>query len=71
MKSLKVVNPRAWKIGDTRDVTEDEIEKMIDADLYDSYDQTYELDNLRWKVTHRVAHPDGSTLYAMTAIEEA
>jgi hypothetical protein len=70
MKSLNVLN-KSWKIGDTRDVTSVQMDGLVDAGLYDSYDQTYQLDNLKWKVAHRVANPDGSTVYALVAVDEA
>jgi hypothetical protein len=70
MKSLNVLN-RSWKIGDTRDLTKEQMDGLTDAGLYDSYDQTYELDSLKWKVAHRVANPDGSTIYTLAAVDEA
>jgi hypothetical protein len=60
-----------WKLGDTRELTEHQIKAIMDEDLYDSYDQTYLLDKFKWKVAHRVANIDGSTLYTLTAVAEA
>jgi hypothetical protein len=70
MKSLNILD-KTWKLGDTRDVTKDQMDSLVDAGLYDSYDQTYELDNLKWKVAHRVANADGSTIYTLAAVDEA
>jgi hypothetical protein len=70
MNPLNVLN-RTWKLGDTRDLTDQQLEHLIDEGLYDSYDQTYEIDGLKWKVAHRVAHPDGSTIWTLTAVESA
>ena len=70
MKSLNVLN-KTWKVGDTREVSEDQMDALIDRDLYDSYDQTYELDNLKWKVAHHVAYPDGTATYTLAAVDEA
>lgn len=70
MKPLNVLN-RKWKVGDTRDVSEDQLDALADGGVYDSYDQTYEIDGLKWKIVHRVARPDGSTTHTLSAIEEA
>ncbi|MGH9761066.1 MAG: hypothetical protein ACREAC_09505 [Blastocatellia bacterium] len=69
MKSMNVLN-KTWKVGDKREVTEDQMKGLIDLDLYDSYDQTYLIDRLKWKVRHRVVSSDASTAYTMEAIEE-
>jgi hypothetical protein len=70
MASLNVLN-KNWRIGDTRELTELEIKAIRAEDLYDSYDQTYVLDNFKWKIAHRIANKDGSTLYTLTAVDEA
>jgi len=70
MKSLNVLN-RTWKIGDTRDLTKDQMDGLADGGFYDSYDQTYEIDALKWKLAHHVANPDGSAIYTLEAVEEA
>ena len=69
MKSMNVLN-KTWEVGDTREVTEDQIKGLVDRDLYDSYDQTYLIDRLKWKVVHRVVRSEGSAIYTMEAIEE-
>ncbi|HKV38092.1 MAG TPA: hypothetical protein VJX67_02675 [Blastocatellia bacterium] len=69
MKSLNILT-KEWKAGDTREVTQDQLAKMRDADLYDSYDQTYHVDGLKWKIIHKVAMADGSTLYTLEAIAD-
>jgi hypothetical protein len=70
MKSLNILN-KSWTIGDSRDLTEDQLKLAVAADLYDSYDQTYVLDELKWKIAGRVAHPDGSTNYTLVAVRRA
>jgi hypothetical protein len=68
MKQLNVLN-RSWQIGDTIEVTGEQLEKMT-ADLYDSYDQTYVFDKMKWKLLHHIAHADGSTIYTLAAVEK-
>jgi hypothetical protein len=70
MKSLNVLN-KSWRIGDTRDLTDQQLKSAAEADLYDSYDQTYVIDNLKWKIAGRMANPDGSTVYTLVAVKEA
>jgi len=70
MKSLNVLN-KTWRIGDTRDLTDQQLKSASDADLYDSYDQTYIIDNLKWKVAGRIANSDGSTIYTLIAVKDA
>jgi len=70
MKSLNVLN-KTWRIGDTRDLTDQQLKSASDADLYDSYDQTYLIDNLKWKVAGRIANSDGSTIYTLIAVRDA
>ena len=70
MKSLNVLN-KSWRIGDNRELTEQQLKSLAEADHYDSYDQTYVIDNLRWKIAGRVANSDGSTLYSLVAAIEA
>ena len=70
MKSLNELN-KTWSVGDTRDLTKDQMDSLVDGGFYDSYDQTYELDHLKWKVAHHVANPDGSAIYTLAAVEEA
>lgn len=69
MKSMNVLN-KSWKVGDTREVTEDQMKGLVDRDLYDSYDHMYLVDGLKWKVVHRVVSADGSTIYTLTAVEK-
>jgi len=70
MKSLNVLN-KSWRPGDNREVTEDQLKSAANADLYDSYDQTYILDRLKWKIAGRMANADGSTVYTLVAVKEA
>ena len=70
MKSLNVLN-KSWRIGDNRDLTEDQLESLAEANFYDSYDQTYVIDKLKWKIAGRLANADGSTLYSIVAVKEA
>jgi hypothetical protein len=70
MADLNVLK-KDWKIGDTRELTEHQIRAVMDEGMYDSYDQTYLLDKFKWKIAHRVANIDGSTLYTLTAVAAA
>lgn len=70
MKSLNVLN-KTWRIGDTRDLTDQQLKSASEADLYDSYDQTYVIDNLKWKIAGRMANADGTTLYTVVAVKAA
>jgi len=70
MKSLNVLN-KTWRVGDARDLTDQQLKSAAEADLYDSYDQTYVIDKLKWKIAGRMANPDGSTLYTLVAVKEA
>ena len=70
MKRLDVLN-KTWRVGDTIEVTKEQMDSLVDAGLYESYDQSYQIGDLKWKVTHRVANPDGSTVYTLTAVDEA
>ena len=70
MKSLDVLN-KTWRIGDNRDLTEQQLKSLRESDVYDSYDQTYVIDNLKWKLAGRVANSDGSTLYTLIAVKGA
>lgn len=66
MKSLNVLNQK-FGIGDTVEATREQLDQLTDQGCYDSYDQSYEFNGLRWKVLHRVANADGSTLYTLVA----
>jgi hypothetical protein len=70
MKSLNVLN-KSWRIGDTRDLTDRQLKSAAEDDLYDSYDQTYVIDNMKWKIAGRMANSDGSTAYTLVAVKEA
>jgi len=71
-KSLKVLSPnRTWRIGDSRDLDELQLRSLEEPDTYDSYDQTYILDGLKWKIAGRMANRDGSTQYTLIAVEGA
>jgi len=70
MKSLNVLN-KTWQIGDNRDLTEDQLKSAAAADLYDSYDQTYVIDKLKWKSSGRAANADGSMVNTLVARKEA
>jgi len=70
MKSLNVLN-KNWRIGDTRELTDQQLKTAAESDFYDSYDQTYVIDNLKWKIAGRMANRDGSTLYTLVAVKEA
>jgi hypothetical protein len=70
LKSLNVLN-KSWRIGDNRDLTEEQLKSLGDLNRYDSYDQTYVIDDLKWKIAGRIANADGSTLYTLIAIKAA
>jgi len=70
MKSLNVLN-KNWQIGDSRDITEQQLKSAAGSDLYDSYDQTYIMDKLKWKIAGRMANSDGSTIYTLVAVKAA
>jgi|GEM_PF-1120567 len=71
MKSLNVLNKRSWNVGDTREATKEQLDKLVVAGLYNSYDKVYIIDNLKWKIIHWVANEDGSSVYTLSAVEEA
>lgn len=68
MKELNVLN-KNWKVGDIRDLTGEQVDKLVEDDLYDSYDRTYELDGLKWKIASKIAMQDGSAIYSLEAVE--
>jgi hypothetical protein len=70
MKSLNVLNNQ-WQLGDNRDLTEQQLKSLGALNLYDSYDQTYLMDDLKWKIAGRIASSDGSTLYTLVAVKAA
>jgi hypothetical protein len=70
MKSLNVLK-KSWRIGDNRELTEQQLKSLGESNLYDSYDQTYVIDRLKWKIAGRIANSDGSTLYTLIAVRDA
>jgi hypothetical protein len=70
MKSLNILN-KSWRIGDNRELTDQQLKSLGESNLYDSYDQTYVIDSLKWKIAGRMANSDGSTLYTLIAIRDA
>jgi hypothetical protein len=66
MKSLNVLNQK-FAVGDTVDMTREQLDRLIDEGKYDSYDQSYEFSGFKWKVAHRIANADGSTTYTLVA----
>jgi hypothetical protein len=70
MKSLNILN-KSWRIGDNRELTDQQLKSLGESNLYDSYDQTYVIDGLKWKIAGRMANSDGSTLYTLIAVKDA
>jgi len=60
---------RNWKIGDTREFTEEEIRQLEIDGAFDSYDQLYEIEDTKWKINSKVAYPNASTLYILECVE--
>jgi hypothetical protein len=61
---------RDWKPGDTREVPEAVLQKARLEDRYDSYSQTYRLDNRLWKTSGRTSRSTGETLITLVCVEE-
>lgn len=65
---LKIL--KAWKPGETRELSEKTLRKARLEGRYDSYSQVYQLDGLGWKVQSQMSHPSGETIYTLVCVNE-
>lgn len=56
-----------WKIGQ-REVPAPALAALHSTDAYDSYEQLYRIDGLRWRVEVQVSRSDGQTLYLLRCV---
>jgi hypothetical protein len=61
---------KAWKPGDTRQISEKTLKKVRLEGMFDSYSQLYELDGRRWKVREQVSQPNGETVFTLVCVNE-
>lgn len=66
---LKVVKTH-WKVGDQREVPAPALDALRGTDAYDSYEQLYFLEGLRWRVEGQISRPDGKSFYLLRCVEE-
>ena len=69
MSGLDIPMFPKWDVGDTQNLSEDDIDRLHEADRYDSYNQTYIVDGARWKVTHETHQANGQCQYVLECIE--
>ena len=58
-----------WKPGDTRVISDKELDNLYLSDHFDSYSQVYEIDGMKWKVTNRINKKDGSADIMLVCVE--
>ena len=61
---------RAWKTGDTGELSERALKQAQIDGKFDSYSQVYDLDGRRRKVQEQVSQPTGETVYTLGCVDE-
>ncbi|MGH9405321.1 MAG: hypothetical protein ACRD3D_05715 [Terriglobia bacterium] len=59
---------REWKPGDTRQLTERALRQARIDGHFDSYNQVYDLDGRRWKVTSQMSQATGETFSTLVCV---
>lgn len=59
-----------WQVGDQREVPAAAVDALRGTDAYDSYEQVYHIDGLRWRLEGRISRADGKSFCVLRCVEE-
>lgn len=64
------VIPKTWRVGDQREVPASALDALRGTEAYDSYEQLYLIDGLRWRVEGKLSRADGKSFYVLRCVSE-
>lgn len=59
-----------YRVGDAREAPTRALDALRGTDAYDSYDQVYLIDGLRWRVEGKINRADGESYYRLRCVAE-
>ena len=59
-----------WKVGDTRELTRNQLRGLHGTSAHDSYSGTYHLNGLTWRIVGQMSRADGETVLTLQAMSE-
>ena len=58
---------KSWKVGDTRELTQNQLRGLHGTSAHDSYSGTYHLNGLTWRIVGQMSRADGETIFTLQA----
>ncbi len=58
---------KSWKVGDTRELTQNQLRGLHGTSAHDSYSGTYHLNGLTWRIVGQMSRAYGETIFTLQA----